>query len=366
MSRSKNLAKNLIAVLIGLAFALAALEGVTRLFADTLGISSYMQYDELLGWVARPDATRHHRSAKEGFDVVYRINDYGLRGTAYDTTKPEGVRRIVVLGDSNGFGWGIDENSHFAALLDQELDKTEVVNFSLSGYGTDQQYLRFRRDGIELNPDVVILQLTPNDFAEIQYPFFKQKAKPQFLLDDSGELELVNVPVRSMGPNSEEFYRKSLPVPFKEWLGWNSYSYNYLNQQYHSLRMQLGSGLAPPADLQVFSTESIALFSALVSRLRSHLDELGATGLIVYSAPELHEKLDGVELDLPVVDVFPKFADAQAQGQDPWYSDRYHWNELGHRLIADELKAILTTPEYLDQDAGKLPYEEESLDSHAD
>lgn len=353
-SRPKNLIKNLLALLIGIVFAVAAMEGGTRLFADMLGISSYMHYDEMLGWAARPNSKKNHTSKKEGFEVVYRINGSGLRGIEYPTKKPEGKLRVLVLGDSNGFGWGIDEESHFAALLDEELDSVQVINFSLSGYATDQQYLKFLRDGIALKPDIVILQLTPNDFAEIQFPFFKQKAKPQYLLDDRGNLELVNVPVQPIGPNAEEFYRNSIPVPFKEWLEWNSYSYNLLNQRYHGLHKKSGRNSAALADLQVFSPKSLALFSAIVSQLRKDIDELGASGIIVHSAPELHENLLGLELDLPVVDAFPIFIIERNEGREPWYSDAYHWNEVGHRVIANELKKALESLESESKRADKL------------
>lgn len=84
----------------------------------------------------------------------------------------------MLLGDSNGFGWGIEEGKYFAAIIDHELDNVEVVNLSLSGYGTDQEYLRFVEEGMAYRPNLVIVQVTPNDFEEIQHPFLMERSNP--------------------------------------------------------------------------------------------------------------------------------------------------------------------------------------------
>ncbi|MGH9349123.1 MAG: SGNH/GDSL hydrolase family protein, partial [Vicinamibacterales bacterium] len=181
----RGLTRALLALVATVCLATAGVETGVRLMASALDLSSYMKYDPLLGWTAIPGARRAHKDRRLGFDVRYDINEYGFRGPAYPRAKPAGVRRIVILGDSNGFGWGMSEDEHFASLLDQELPSVQVINLSLSGYGTDQEYLRFVRDGVQFDPDVVVLQVTPNDFDEIQHGFFNGKPKPQFLLTPS-------------------------------------------------------------------------------------------------------------------------------------------------------------------------------------
>lgn len=334
--------KNILVFVIGVTLAFVGVEGGARMMANVLGVSSYMQYDEQVGWKAKPGSLKQHKDERMGFDVTYRINAKGLRGPVYDEVKAKGCYRIILLGDSNGFGWGIEEGKYFAALLDEELPNVEVVNLSLSGYGTDQEYLRFVKEGIAYQSDLVIVQVTPNDFEEIQHPFFNGKAKPQFVLSDRNELRLVNVPVKPIGPKAEDFFDNSLPLPFQEWLGWHSYAYNYFNEKYYTLKRKITKSKSAELSREVFSTTSIRLFKEIIGQLKVNLDEIGAKGLIVHASKEVseHDYLD--DSPLPVLDLYPVMsAYEQEHGVQLYYVDGVHWNEKGHRLIADELKKVL-------------------------
>ena len=69
------------------------------------------------------------------------IDDYGIRDCAVALEKPEGVYRIVVIGDSYVFGLCIDDLlDTFPKRLEAELSdpgdgaRIEVVNLGVSGY----------------------------------------------------------------------------------------------------------------------------------------------------------------------------------------------------------------------------------------
>jgi lysophospholipase L1-like esterase len=246
----------------------------------------------------------------------------------------------LLLGDSNGFGWGLPEEATLASILDKELDSVEVVNQSLSGYGTDQSYLRLKLEGLHFQPDIVIVQVTPNDFEEIQSAFFNQKPKPRFVFQADGDIALTNVPVKATGPEAERFYERSLPVPFKEWLGWNSFSYNFLNEKYHRIRRARNN--EPDGGSAAFSEDSVALFTAIIGNLSDELDEIGAKGIIVHTSRDLSENysLDGI--GLPVLDLHPTFAN-RAPGDDAlFFPDGYHYTARGNRLMADAVMAELS------------------------
>lgn len=333
-------AKNATALLIGLAISFALLEGSARIMASSLGVSPYMQYHETLGWTATPAATKRHRSKTPPFDVVYEINANGYRGTYYDRAKPVGTRRIVLLGDSVGFGWGIDEGQHFAALLDEALEDTQVINLSLSGYGTDQEYLRLREEGLTFDPDLVILQVTPNDFDEIQYAFYNQKPKPQFVLQPAGALLLTNVPVVGNSRHALEFYANSLPLPFREWLGWHSYSYNWLNEKYYGVRRQYTRSALTPYER--FTTNSITLFNRIVALIKVTLAERGVPLIIVHAASEVSTRSLFADHSIPVRDLSSRFADyARTRHESAMFSDGFHWNEQGHRLVANDVIGVV-------------------------
>lgn len=101
-----------------------------------------------------------------------KTNELGLRGPQVVTPKPEHTFRIVMLGDSVTFGWGVDDEVTFARRLETtwnaRLPKTrlEVVNTGLPKYDTNQEAAMLRQIGLGLEPDLVVLTYVTNDLAE--------------------------------------------------------------------------------------------------------------------------------------------------------------------------------------------------------
>ncbi len=115
--------------------------------------------------------TFHHKSPE--FDVVYHFNEYGYRGKyPQQLEKIPGIRRILVLGDSFALGWGNDLEDTFVQIIsdDLEADHYEVINAGYRGYLTpDAYYAYLQKEGMELEPDVVIVVLfSGNDITEIR------------------------------------------------------------------------------------------------------------------------------------------------------------------------------------------------------
>ncbi|HWX23971.1 MAG TPA: hypothetical protein VN083_02975, partial [Vicinamibacteria bacterium] len=60
------------------------------------------RYHPVLGWEKTPLAEA--RIQRSEYDVHVQINAHGLRGPDRDYAKPEGRRRVLILGDSFGEG----------------------------------------------------------------------------------------------------------------------------------------------------------------------------------------------------------------------------------------------------------------------
>ena len=149
--------------------------------------------DPELGWVPVGD----YRS-----DGV-TTNSRGLRGQAeHAVPKPAGEERCVVIGDSFTWGMGVRDEETWPALLESLLPGLHVINLAVSGYGTDQQYLRLLKEGFRYEPDLVIVGFFgPDSVRNVRA--FRSYAKPFFELD-RGELRLTNVPVP--GPDEIELH----------------------------------------------------------------------------------------------------------------------------------------------------------------
>jgi hypothetical protein len=98
---------------------------------------------------------------------VYRINEHGMRGGPVTIDKPAGTRRIIVLGDSYAFGFGVDEAETISAQLEAALRdrhaELQVLNMGVPGYQTGQEERVLRRDGMRFCPDLVVLVYYAND-----------------------------------------------------------------------------------------------------------------------------------------------------------------------------------------------------------
>jgi len=60
------------------------------------------RFHPLLGWDKTPLAEQ--RVTRPEFDILFRVNSRGLRGPERDYPKPEGTRRLMILGDSFAAG----------------------------------------------------------------------------------------------------------------------------------------------------------------------------------------------------------------------------------------------------------------------
>ncbi len=98
-----------------------------------------------------------------------RTNRLGLRGPEVADEKPAGTSRILFLGDSVVFGWGVDEETTFVRRFEREWNAdpghrpVEVVNTALPLYDTMQQAASLRDLMPRLHPDVVVLVYVIND-----------------------------------------------------------------------------------------------------------------------------------------------------------------------------------------------------------
>lgn len=165
------------AVLLSLLFGLSLVEIATRLL-DPLGISYYEETgryhldkvaDDLLIY-------RHPYSWQAIYQgVAVRTNEMGLRD---DPLQPKGPHefRILALGDSVTFGWGVDHDQVFSTRLERLLSEklkrpVTVINTGVGSYNTVQERAFLEHYGLALHPDLVILLYVNNDIEVHRRPF---------------------------------------------------------------------------------------------------------------------------------------------------------------------------------------------------
>jgi hypothetical protein len=108
----------------------------------------------------RPHATATHDG------ISYATNGDGLRDDhEYQLVKKPGVRRVIMLGDSFVFGWGLPLAQTMTKQLASLMDSTkwEFLNLGVPAYNTANEVQFLEERGLKYHPDFVILMYHPND-----------------------------------------------------------------------------------------------------------------------------------------------------------------------------------------------------------
>ncbi|MGE0151104.1 MAG: SGNH/GDSL hydrolase family protein [Reyranellaceae bacterium] len=129
-----------------------------------------------------PGLGHEHRPSTAGhfMGVPVSINALGLRDRDYTPAKPAGAVRIVMLGDSVTFGWGVRIEDTPSKMVERLLNagtaapRYEVINTGVGNYNTVQEVTYFLNRGLQLDPDIVVLNYFINDAEPT--PLRKQSA----------------------------------------------------------------------------------------------------------------------------------------------------------------------------------------------
>ena len=179
-----------IIVMISATFvSLIIAEAAVRSF-DPLGVSYFeestrYQLDKLPDPVLVFKHASNLRTIYQGVEVS--TNQLGLRDRGFNR-KQAGELRILLLGDSVTFGWGVPIEATFGRRLETILTSrraypVKTVNSGVGGYNTVQQYASLKSLADTVDPDMVVLLYVRNDIQSNDPPF-----------NPGAELDLVGKP----------------------------------------------------------------------------------------------------------------------------------------------------------------------------
>lgn len=326
-------------------FLMIALEFISRFIFPEWAPSraervSFWQYDSLLGWAHSPNQIGIFSHSE--FRVEVKINSHGLRDDDYAFDRTPGKSRLLVLGDSYSWGFGVEKEEIFTEILERKWSQWEIVNTSVSGYGTDQEYLYFKHRGRNYHPDVVLLVFHPNDFEnntrKEEYWYYK----PVFDLGLGDSLELFNVPVP--------------PASFSQKFSRFVQGKTYLGSKFSLLIARLSnliySGTDILKDSQNLKTETAPYLRTLklLQLLNQEVQDCQAR-LVVISIPMEIEykkkKFDYQRLlsdflareNIPYLSLEDAFA---GRLLETTFRNDPHWNKAGQELAAEKIEFFLS------------------------
>ncbi len=128
------------------------------------------KYDPDLGHVYVPN----HRQMLQTREwrQEWRSNAEGVRADRDYGPKPDGVTRILVLGDSFTVGDQVPLEDTYPGVMQRLFDRhrgaraVEVINAGFPSYGTIHAARYLDKFGVAFAPDIIIFGATPNDLVE--------------------------------------------------------------------------------------------------------------------------------------------------------------------------------------------------------
>jgi hypothetical protein len=352
--------------LLCLVIAVAALEGFFRVAG--VGGQEFLTPDRTLGTTHLPGKNVIWRM--EGFSAD-NLNTIGYRDIDHTIAKPDGIKRIAVLGDSHSEGLQVPLQDSYARRLEESLNagekhNFEVLNFACSGYSTAQEYVQYTHEVEKYKPDVtVVLMHWGNTGANICDPKKRRSAQPRpyFYLDADGKLQQDNSVIDwYYAPNSENTpWAKAI-----NFLQCNSRIYGVFTQTDMALNnneklyfkwrgnfqrvlafLQGKNPKAEPPGPVYAEQDPTKVTDALVVALAEKCTKSGSK-LVVMLLPDptgtASEKLSGELSALGAQHGFGLLDLSAAFKKHPQSKDlflRVHLSSLGHKFVSDTLQEYL-------------------------
>jgi len=165
----QSISQSILLVLGSLIFALLLSECVLRVLGVQSAVKRFtgqysvheMSPNLKLLYKLRPNASN------PAHGVLNKINSGGFRDKEYPVQKDPSKYRILFLGDSVVYGYGLSLADTLPKQLEEVFKKssrpTEVLNFGVSGYEAEQAIEFLKESGLKYHPDMVIVGYTLND-----------------------------------------------------------------------------------------------------------------------------------------------------------------------------------------------------------
>ncbi|HTF35972.1 MAG TPA: hypothetical protein VK714_19985 [Myxococcota bacterium] len=330
--------------------------------------------DGRTGFALRAGADAVHTTGE--FSVPVHVNALGLRGPERTVGKPPGTARVLVLGDSFAFGFGVAQDETFSAQLERLLGErglqVEVLSSGVPGWSLDNELVYLRTEGFELEPDLILVASCENDLSDLGWNRLTLDAErlpvrveaTRRMIDPKGRMRYVN---------EGRYALPALTFPGQGWLEDHSLVYHFLRFRLTKLSAALSARVGRPAPPPWLSVEpappieslsqeeiQLALASSDAFQLRYHrylaaaLERLAAArGIAVRtllvsargSKPARGSPVADLHLDCDsrpatCLDADDVLSRGEERSQYFFHSDE-HWNAAGHRRIAQALAGWL-------------------------
>jgi len=339
----KKLLLRILLVLLSVTFTLVLLEIGFRIcyWKTPRGILSL---DKTLGW-RNTENLSLSQQRKDAAGQVYRCTiQVGANGfREYGDTGVTNRPKVLVLGDSFTQAYDVSNEHSYYHLLKSALN-VEMFAYGCGGYGTLQEYLVLDHFVDHIQPTVLVLQLSYNDFInncyelELQTPWHNNAMRRPYLQEDGTvfyAMPKTDLPaLRSFGQKHSRLI---------------DFVFTRLDRS--QLKRQLASARSEPDVVTQWGTntvyrKSVAITDQVFGMIRKRVPR----DTIIYAfavdtlPPYFDEfkRLASKNGFIFIGDTAEALHQAEQNGQTVRAGDKTHLNNLGHQILAQVLAERLS------------------------
>ncbi len=318
--------------------ALLLLEAAIRIYV-VLFRNPTIVLDDMLGWRSRPNHRyQGHMQDASGtwYDVNFETDENGFREFGDIAS---GRTKVLIIGDSFTHAVEVSNNKTYCHLL-SGLAGLEVFAYGARGYGTLQEYMILDEWFDRIQPDVVLLQLCTNDFinnvVDLERRSFQhnnRRRRPYL----TGEGCVVwDTP--SAFPRLREFASRHSRLLYL--------CISRLDRSILASRQM--EGVEREIHAQGTTHEGFATSVEITGRLMAMFKERAAGAEVVAFIDSKAQPYYDAWLDIlhaagikEIPGVPEVLSRAASEGLVIRAQDNAHWNETGHRIVAEALSGHL-------------------------
>ena len=276
------------------------------------------------------------------------VNSIGIQNEEIELEKPDGMSRIIVLGDSVSVlaDWETGTDNLYSAILGESLrGEAEVINAAIPGYTTYQERLLLEHEMLQYDPDLVIVQYTLND-------------NPKFLHRLADNKHLLH---------TEEARRAYVPKEGDPLAWLPDWSYLAVRLRLLVMKARMGDPKYPwdkyPGFPMAWKENGWDVFEDQLQAINEMVEAKGGRVLLmmVPFGPQLSTEFLAEDRDYVTrpqtamanicertgVDLLDLFSEMEGHPSQELFYDTLHLTSKGHQLVADSLSRHLAESKFV-------------------
>jgi hypothetical protein len=287
--------------------------------------------------------------------LTVSFNSAGMRDGEHAVEKAPGVFRVLVLGDSFIEALQVPFDESFTSLLEQELagrapGRVEVMNASVSGWGTDDELRYLTRYGRRFRPDLIIVAMTLyndiNDNLRERFHTVRDGTLVNKTATRASFLDYKIIQLKGLLASRFQTYQLLIRARRARETRIEAQQLStHVSSEFVPADQRMARGLELTRLLleriRVIAAEDggrvVLVLIPLGVQLsdRQFAEFAGATPNAQIDRPQRELKRIGEQAGIGVVDLLPGFREWAASGGAALYLTRDgHWDRPGHRLAA--------------------------------